>query len=213
MDKYITINGKLWKEREGLKRQKRFHLIGSEISGLYIISDFISETEEQDIIHNLDGDLWTQSDRDPLRRIQLYGARYPNQPKNALPAFASSICKRIEDAVNELGTFPGISTYQLGDKRYTGLFVNEYKSTDKLRFHFDDRQFFKEWLFGLSMLCPCYLSFKKPEQEASEAIHILIPDKSLYIMSGDARYKYQHGIIKGNILGDRRVSITVRGIK
>jgi hypothetical protein len=39
---------------------------------------------------------------------------------------------------------------------------------------------------------------------------VLLPRRSLQIMTGDWRYNYHHSIPNENLLGERRVSITFR---
>jgi len=90
--------------------------------------------------------------------------------------------------------------------KYTELFVNEYHPGDQLQFHHDHRSTYKEVIFGISLLCDCFMTFKLNKKE----LRVEIPARSLYLMTGDSRIKWKHGLYAGTLTGERRVSLTFR---
>lgn len=200
MERYLLRNGIPF---ETVKRRKLNYERISEAPGFYLFPEFISKEEEVQILEEIDSQSWETSERDPSRRSLKF-----DQNSDAFPSFTSKICDRILRDVNSMGLFPGLGTYRLGNVEHTGLLINEYNQKDSLRFHFDDRHMYKELLFGLSMGCDCVFSLLREPKR----VDILLPARSLYVLSGQSRYQFKHGIMKGGIKGERRVSITVRGI-
>lgn len=214
MERYITILGKGREEEEGGKEKLRKI---EEVPGFYIIDEFLTEEEELQLLNSIDEHEWQQHERDKDRQIQIYGpflnSRYQIEKTeskvNPMPDYAFSLCKKVEKSINAAKIYPGIGTYKLGEVIHTGLFINRYGPQDHLRFHFDDRAFYKELLIGISLGADCLFSMRR----GLVIEDLFVPRRSMYIMSKDARYKFEHGIKRGGILGPQRVSITIRGIK
>ena len=79
-------------------------------------------------------------------------------------------------------------------------------TSQKLDQHFDHRSTYKEIIFGLSLECTSTLTFTKNNKK------VKLPERSLYLMTGDSRNVYKHGIESGSLEGDRRVSLTFRTV-
>ena len=210
MERYITYYKK--EEKEDKKRLRNI----KEVPGFYIIDEFITEEEEISLLKSIDDAEWQQHERDKDRQVQIYGpflnSRYQIERDESkvrpMPEYAFSLCKKVEKSINAAKIYPGIGTYKLGEVTHTGLFINRYGPQDHLRFHFDDRAFYKELLIGISMGADCIFSMRR----GLVIKDVLLPRRSMYIMSKDARYQFEHGIKQGCILGPQRISITIRGI-
>lgn len=96
--------------------------------------------------------------------------------------------------------------------------------------HFEDTNSFGDAIMTVSLLQPIYMTLKQPTiptNECQDIIHehkILLRPRSCLIMSGEARYRWRHGISKTKILhmpdggtvyrgsDYRRLSLTIRRV-
>ena len=67
--------------------------------------------------------------------------------------------------------------------------------------HFDDFWIWGERIYGLNLLEPTILTFSKGNNE----IEVAIPRRSLYLIYGQARTDWMHGIKPEHISGKRMV--------
>ena len=100
--------------------------------------------------------------------------------------------------------------------RMAGCVPNEANAIDYhrkqghwLQNHVDDRQLSKEPIANLSVAGDCYMTFRN-ERVRGESKRVLLPRRTLQVLTGKARYDYSHGICNKDLLSDRRVSITMR---
>ncbi|XP_034216453.1 alkylated DNA repair protein ALKBH8 homolog isoform X2 [Prunus dulcis] len=176
------------------------------------------------------------------RRVQHYGYEFCYETRNVdsrknlgeLPAFVSPILKRIallpmrEDA-------EAIVLDQLT--------VNEYPPGVGLSPHIDTHSAFEGLIFSLSLAGPCIMEFRRyldegltPRASSSSDIEIessennsnflrraiYLPPRSLLLLSGEARYAWNHYIphhkidmVKDSVIrrASRRVSFTFRKVR
>ena len=86
--------------------------------------------------------------------------------------------------------------------------------------HVDDRQMSKEPIFNLSLAGDCYMTYKNTKrntkvyssklQSTETEQKVLLPRRTLQVMTGKSRYDYSHGIRNSHLISDRRVSLTIR---
>lgn len=82
--------------------------------------------------------------------------------------------------------------------------------------HIDCIPCFKEIIISVSLLSYCIIQFSKDE----EKYDLLLSPRSILLLSGEARYKWKHGIksvkndkwLNAIIPRERRISITFRKI-
>jgi len=79
-----------------------------------------------------------------------------------------------------------------------------------LRPHVDDRQLSGPLLANLSLVSDCFMRFNMEKTGRDDYIDVLLKRRTLQIVSGIARYDYEHSIPFECFLGNRRVSITFR---
>ena len=72
------------------------------------------------------------------------------------------------------------------------------------RAHYDSKKRWEEFIVGINLKSNAELYFTK---KGTKTVNIVIPPRSIYILSGDSRYNWRHGIKKVNEL---RYSITFR---
>ncbi|AYV85437.1 MAG: 2Og-Fe(II) oxygenase [Satyrvirus sp.] len=86
------------------------------------------------------------------------------------------------------------------------LIINEYKPGQKIAYHIDHVSQFGPIIACISVGSEIYMNFKYQDIEKK----IKIEEGSLYIMSGDARYKWMHSLT--NSTNDNRYSLTFRTV-
>lgn len=180
------------------------------ISGLTYIPDFISAQEQDFLLSEIDQQTWLN---DLKRRVQHYGYKYDYKARTVgndaylglLPGWLASFSKKLHDN----GIFPSTPDQ---------VIVNEYLPGQGISAHIDCVPCFADTIASLSLGSPCIMEFSNTQ--TSEKKSIVLEDRSLIILSGPARYKWQHAIParKSDIVNGikteraRRVSLTFRNV-
>jgi alkylated DNA repair dioxygenase AlkB len=186
------------------------HESGINIPGLTYIPNFITRDEEDALISNIDAQPWLN---DLKRRVQHYGYKYDYKARaignNAylgpLPDWLSSISRKLHDD----RIFPLVPGQAI---------VNEYLPGQGISAHIDCVPCFSDTIASLSLGSPCVMGFSNPKTDEKKSI--VLEDCSLIVLSGPARYEWQHAIParKSDIINGiktertRRVSLTFRNI-
>lgn len=181
-----------------------------DISGLTYIPDFISAQEQDFLLSQIDQQTWLT---DLKRRVQHYGYKYDYKARavgndahlGPLPDWLLSISKRLHDD----GIFPSVPDQAI---------VNEYLPGQGISAHIDCVPCFGDTIASLSLGSPCIMEFSNPK--TGEKKSITLEDRSLIVLSGPARYEWQHAISarKSDIINGvktqraRRVSLTFRNV-
>lgn len=189
--------------KESVPNQKR-------IEGLTYIPDFITPTEEENLLYTINQQPWLT---DLKRRVQHYGWKYDYTARQVdesmrlgkLPEWLGDCCKRLYDG----GYFP-----KLPDQ----VIINEYQPGQGIAPHIDCVPCFEETIASLSIGSPCMMELANPT--TGEKVNQLLEPRSLLIFSGDARYQWRHGIAarktdkyEGQIIQcGRRISLTFRNV-
>ena len=177
-----------------------------KVPGLFLIPDFLSTDEEEWLIEEIDAGKW-QATRNGDRRVQVYGP-YHDRNYKIIPGKYSNHPEYIGDLVELM--FQRLDDIPLSDKlrdqQLTEVYINEYKEGQTLRQHFDQRSTYDECIIGVSCGSDAVMCFSSGKDRRE----ILVPRRSLYAMTGQARFKYQHGIQQP--IPDRRVSLTFRTV-
>ena len=178
------------------------------LPGFTLITNFISEAEETYIWREIYNSPWNTSCK---RRIQYYGFKHEDIDRSKLicvaplPTFSTFVVKRIMEQ--------GLMPEEPGQ-----LCVNEYRVGEGLTPHIDKTLDYGEEVIGISLGSDTIFEFLGPK---NEKVNILLPRRSLYLMEGEVRYKWRHGIAAkktdklkdGRILvRSTRVSLTYRGV-
>jgi alkylated DNA repair protein alkB family protein 4 len=154
--------------------------------------------------YGVDHDLWSRSIRAPLR---------------PMPDFVSRLL---------LPQFRRIRVLQQAPRAFApneGNAIEYLKSWGSwLKSHVDDRAKHREPVANLSTAGDCYMSFVPVSTLSGSSsssgslsgasgageVKVLLRRRTLVVLTGDARYRYTHGISKDDLLSDRRVSFTMR---
>ncbi len=180
------------------------------ISGLTYIPDFISAQEQDFLLSHIDHQPWMT---DLKRRVQHYGYKYDYKARaidndaylGRLPDWLSSISKKLHN--NHI--FPSDPDQAI---------VNEYFPGQGISAHIDCVPCFADTIASLSLKSSCIMDFSNPK--TGEKKSIVLEERSLIVLSGAARYEWQHAIParKSDIINGiktkrtRRVSLTFRNV-
>ena len=181
------------------------------IQGLNIVHDFITSEEENVYINLLDKMVWDDS---MSRRVIHFEFLYyyhnlnKNQKINKIPKWMKELFYNCRPYL--LSNIPDHF-----DESKLMVIANEYLPGQGIAPHIDDPKLFGEWIICIVLNSGCNIMFT--DNNISHTIYV--PNKSLYKMSGDSRYKYKHSISKLKydkindnikIKREKRISITFR---
>lgn len=178
------------------------------IPGLSYHADALMEAQEQALLSYIDeeGKWASVTDSDKSRRVQHYGYRYDYKRRTA-----SEPTTVIPVEWNDL--------LGLGyDAKWNQVIVNEYLPGQGISAHVD--------VLAYGSTIQCYTlgsgaTMRFTHTGTGEKKDLYVAPRSLYIMSGEARYGWKHEMIgrKSDIVGDkrvlrgRRVSVTLRTLE
>jgi len=180
------------------------------VPGLLYVPDFITQPEHDILLDTINSYTWIT---DLKRRVQHYGWRYNYKSRNIdysmflgpLPNWVQALAQRLYDK-HYLPSIPD------------QVIVNEYQSGQGIANHVDCEPCFGNYISSLSLGSPCVMELISLADK--KKVELFLEPRSLVIISGEARYKWTHGIParrKDQILGytfDRklRLSMTFRNV-
>ncbi|GAA5796547.1 hypothetical protein EDC94DRAFT_661342 [Helicostylum pulchrum] len=184
-----------------------------KVPGLFVVHEAVCKSEEEELVSFADTQTWSGLGTSPnpelKRRTQQYGHLFSY---------------RYRKVLQEYGPFPDNCTFfvnRITENQWmlntpNHLLINEYNAGQGIMPHIDAPALFGPVIISLSLLSDCIMTFTNQDQP----IDILLPRRSLAILTLDARYKYKHSISKDleetvdgvTIHRDRRVSFTFREI-
>jgi alkylated DNA repair dioxygenase AlkB len=182
----------------------------SSIPGLTYLPDFIDEQTEAELIRTIDTQPWITELK---RRVQHYGYRYDYKARNVTPeSYLGALPDWVSPYADQLrvgGAFPALPDQ---------VIVNEYQPGQGIAPHIDCVPCFTDTIASLSLGSTCIMEFTHTETQ--QKIPMLLEPRSLVVLSGDARYRWQHSIPHrktdrhdGQILSrGRRLSLTFRKV-
>jgi alkylated DNA repair dioxygenase AlkB len=170
-------------------------------SGFLYHPDFLSEAEEAGLlrtIQNLEFGVYDFRGYIAKRRVVAYGGGYDSGKRpmtiadRAIPQFLLPLRERAANVV-------GLAA----DDIVQGM-VTEYSVGAPIGWHRDAPQF--ETIIGISLASSARMRLK-PYQAEGKIISVTLEPRSIYAMSGVARWKFQHSI---PAVRELRYSITFR---
>lgn len=167
----------------------------SIIDGLTYIPNYITEQQQSQLISIIDSKPWTHALQ---RRVQQYGYIYDYSTRS----LAWELCDSIPVEFRAIHS----TTDNINQ-----VIVNEYKPGQGIFPHVDHTKLFGDTIMSLSLLSAVDMNFIEVKNPSNTKKLTLEP-RSLVILTGDARYKYKHGIKAIKRGRSRRVSITYREV-
>ncbi|KAH7373587.1 hypothetical protein KP509_17G063600 [Ceratopteris richardii] len=179
------------------------------LKGHYVLENFISEKEEQDIVCFLDMDLrnpWRLSTFNGLHLGKGYGM-ITNLRKRCvcpanfeMPKVLMPILERMRESVSVLKDFCPNETNAIDYCKHKGHWLKP---------HVDDRQISGTILVNLSLCGDCRMTYAR-ERGPCEIYKVLLRRRCIQILTGESRYSFTHSILNDDLLDPRRVSMTFR---
>lgn len=182
-------------------------------NGLILLEDFITEEMEQKLIAQLQ---WNQDDCENQlknRKVIHFGYEFiygsnnvdPNCP---LDKKIPKDCEQLWDILKQ--RYPSFRKFQPDQ-----LTVNRYAPGDGIPPHCDTHSCFEDPIVSLSLGSSIVMDFK--QSQTSEKTRMLLPQRSLLIMSGEARYGWTHGIAPRMsdivLSSNRHLTVQKRGVR
>ena len=202
------------------------------VPGLALHDNFITLAEEQQILGFLEDASKCTWRTDLSRRTMHFGGTYC-----LMPSKTESTATQARPKIIQAPSMPKELTWLVErmvvanifqqDKKPQYCIVNEYTGNLGISAHTENFQF-GEPVVGLSLLSSCPIRFHELEQPFDGSVRsgkagraektgrradIQLPGRSLMVMNGDSRWKWQHEIVrtaKGRGLRWKRVSLTFR---
>lgn len=179
-----------------------------DIPGLTYVSDFITRDEENALIAAIDEQPWLN---DLKRRVQHYGYKYDYKARTVTN---DSYLGPLPDWIQPLAQ--KLCGEHLCQTAPDQVIVNEYMPGQGISAHVDCVPCFDDVIASLSLGSPAIMQFSK----GNEKQEIYLEPRSLIILSGSARYEWQHAIparktdiVNGfKIERNRRLSLTFRTV-
>ncbi len=178
------------------------------VPGLLYVPAFLTSGEEEALVASIDRSNWQSSGI--KRRVQHYGWRYDYRFRKIdtsmrlgpLPNWASRIARRLV-STNLLHHFPD------------QVIVNEYIGAQGIHNHIDHIPSFADGIVMISLLESWEMIFTNPLDKRK--VHQILERGSAAVMSGEARYRWKHGIPRrkfeqGKVKRGRRISLTFRKV-
>lgn len=176
-----------------------------DIEGLFYIPNYLSTNELAMIKEKIVSDIYFQ----PIttskfsRKVAHYGYYYSYDRSGLheappIPDYLMDLV--VPDRINQ------IIGSVLIEKPFEQLIINEYKPGQQIGHHVDHKTQFGPIIACITIGQSVPIQFK-----LSEITKIIKPEEgSLYLMTGDARYKWSHSL--KNTLSENRYSLTYRTI-
>jgi alkylated DNA repair dioxygenase AlkB len=170
------------------------------IPGLRFLPDYLTEAEEAELVREIDARPW---DTQWKRRRQPYGGGYGRSTTAPpIPDWG----RRLADRTFADGITP---------VPFDHLLVNEYEPGQGISPHRDYAPFGRT-VVSLSLLSPCVMDFREVATGRRE--RLLLPARSLLVLSDAARDEWEHGIAPRKtdtwhgipVRRGRRLSVTLR---
>ena len=182
-----------------------------KIKGLNYIPDFVSQTEHDFLLREIDKQPWLNELK---RRVQHYGYKYDYKFHRInhsmriaeLPDWLQNFAERLK----QKGFFT-----ETPDQ----VIVNEYTPGQGITNHIDCPPCFSDTVASLSLGSQCVMNFTNKDDK-DEIVPYLLDVRSIVVLKEDARYCWMHGIklaktdnyFGTKIQRGRRVSLTFRKV-
>lgn len=170
--------------------------------GLFYFESFISPQEEKEILNFIS--LLTYQEvvihnQAAFRTVKHYGYNYDYQKVKLVPGEPfPNIIRSLSNKCARLAVIPKESIVQ--------CLISYYPPKAGIGWH-TDKLIFGDKVIGVSFLSPCKMRFQKKENEERFVHEQKLLPGSAYILSGEARYKWEHSVPP---VKETRYSITFR---
>ena len=178
--------------------------IAFPIDGIYLVPDFLSETEETQLIDAIDQDVWIPSQSGRLKQdfgIKINFKKQTIKTKyfTGMPLYSLELIQRLQSH-RLLEDFQSVELCNLDYRSERGSHIDP---------HIDDIWIWGERLITINLLTNTILTLIPNEHGSKKMIYIPLPRRWMIVLYGDARYEYKHAIQRQHI-NARRLAVTFR---
>ncbi|XP_039612552.1 alpha-ketoglutarate-dependent dioxygenase alkB homolog 4 [Polypterus senegalus] len=193
--------------------------------GIILLKDFVSEEEEMELVRLMDLSDWKKSQSGRFK--QDYGPKVNFKKQKVKVGSFSGLPSFSQNVIERMKKWPILCGFQPVEQCNLDYHPSRGSAIDP---HFDDNWLWGERLVSLNLLSPTTLSMSSdfddlisvsvghmsdehqtvqnlPASKIKVRIHL--PQRSLVVVYGDARFKWMHAIQRQDIL-QRRICITFR---
>ncbi|XP_015434660.1 PREDICTED: alkylated DNA repair protein alkB homolog 8, partial [Dufourea novaeangliae] len=154
--------------------------------GLRLVENIITEEQEKYLLNSIN---WINEESDSSelkhRKVKHFGYEFqynsnrvdPDKPITPIPEeyqFLQTLFKKYHNVPSE----------------YDQLTINHYSPGQGIPPHIDTHSVFEDSILSLSLGSACIMDFKREDRKAA----VLLPPRSLLIITAEARYAWSHGI-------------------
>ncbi|XP_073518293.1 tRNA (carboxymethyluridine(34)-5-O)-methyltransferase ALKBH8 isoform X2 [Phyllobates terribilis] len=156
--------------------------------GLLIVEDFVSPEEELTLLDNIHWETENTHQKSlKHRRVKHYGYEFRYDNNNVdkdqpLPEGLPAFCKTLLGRCLHQGLIKNIPDQ---------LTINQYEPGQGIPPHIDTHSAFEDEITSLSLGSEIVMDFRHPD---GTSVPVMVPQRSLLVMSGEARYLWTHGI-------------------
>ncbi|XP_040832817.1 alkylated DNA repair protein alkB homolog 8 [Ochotona curzoniae] len=159
--------------------------------GLMVIEEIISSEEEKMLLESIN---WTEDTEShniqkslKHRRVKHFGYEFHYENNNVdkekpLPGGLPDICDRFLEKWLKEGYIK---------HKPDQLTINQYQPGHGIPVHVDTHSAFEDEIISLSLGSEIVMDFKHPD---GVAVAVMLPRRSLLVMTGESRYLWTHGI-------------------
>lgn len=194
-------------EEKDTKKVKSQPKIANQVPGLFLFENFITTEEEKQLSNTIDKQPWNN---ELSRRTQHYGYEYNYTSKSLEQEDSSNVLTTPELFKTLLEKIKEKCPNETKDLDFKQVIVNEYSQKQGISKHVDHCQAFGPVIVIVSLRETCVMKFHKLEavdedqllkkqvkrKATGDVIDVVLPRRSLVLMTGDARYQFQHEIPK-----------------
>jgi alkylated DNA repair protein (DNA oxidative demethylase) len=176
-----------------------------EPSGLVYRPDFITETEERQVLGVLEAMRFhtiTMHGRTARRTVRHFGLDYGYESWKLVPTdpFPDDLAWLRQRAA---------ALADLDPDELVQILVSRYPPGATIGWP-RDAPLFGAKVVGVSLAAPCRMRFQRGKAQARQVAEVTLEPRSAYVLSGAARFAWQHSIPPAKAL---RYSITFRTLK
>lgn len=183
----------------------------TNVPGFSLVAGYIDEATEQQLLGEIDA---LPFSTELSRRVQHHGYRYDYKARSASDASRLGPLPPWAEALAE-----GLLSRGFFANKPDQVIVNEYEPGQGIAAHVDCVGCFGPVVASLSLGASCELELAPVG--GGEPVSAYLTRRSLFVLEGDARYRYTHAIKKrkSDVIGGlraprgRRVSVTFRTMK
>ena len=176
--------------------------------GLHYRDDFITETEEQELLDAIAGITFSDFEMRGVvarRRVAFFGQSYDDMTVRPLPSFLLPLRASVAHWAS------------VEADAFAMALINEYRPGSPIGWHRDAPQY--DIVAGISLLSPCRMKFRPYRSSTAtelqpvrrSATHeIVLARRSAYLMTRESRTAYEHHIPP---VSELRYSVTFRTLR